>query len=82
MRELSHVVPDRAMRHLDDGATRVLVCCRVSRLVLSHAAIVDYSASGAPGVDAVARELNTRPRQTLNWMKPSEVFNRGVAMTG
>ena len=28
---------------------------------------------------AVARELNNRPRQTLNWMKPSEVFCRSVA---
>lgn len=30
---------------------------------------------------AVARELNSRPRQTLGWMKPSEVFRRAVAST-
>jgi IS30 family transposase len=30
---------------------------------------------------AVARELNARPRQTLNWMKPCEVFGRAVAST-
>jgi IS30 family transposase len=31
---------------------------------------------------AAARQLNTRPRQTLNWMKPSEVFSSAVASTG
>jgi len=30
---------------------------------------------------AVARELNSRPRQTLGWMKPCEVFRRSVAST-
>jgi IS30 family transposase len=29
----------------------------------------------------VARELNSRPRQALNWMKPCEVFGRAVAST-
>ena len=29
----------------------------------------------------VARQLNNRPRQTLGWMKPSEVFSRFVAST-
>jgi IS30 family transposase len=33
-------------------------------------------------LDAVARQLNGRPRQTLGWMKPSEVFCRFVASTG
>jgi len=33
-------------------------------------------------LQAVARELNSRPRQTLGWMKPSEVFSRAVAATG
>jgi transposase, IS30 family len=42
----------------------------------------DLSAHGRARLDAVAREINTRPRQRLNWMKPSEVFNRGVAMIG
>lgn len=32
-------------------------------------------------LNAVARQLNNRPRQTLNWMKPSEVFCRLVAST-
>jgi IS30 family transposase len=32
-------------------------------------------------LDAVARQLNTRPRQTLGWMKPSEVFAGNVAST-
>src|SRR5256884_4577786 len=32
-------------------------------------------------LNAVARELNGRPRQTLNWMKPYEVFCRTVAST-
>jgi IS30 family transposase len=32
-------------------------------------------------LDAVARQLNNRPRQTLNWMKPSEVFYQTVAST-
>ena len=36
----------------------------------------------AAHLNAVARELNNRPRQTLNWMKPSEVFSRTVALTG
>jgi len=30
---------------------------------------------------AVARELNSRPRHALNWMKPCEVFGRAVAST-
>jgi IS30 family transposase len=30
---------------------------------------------------AVSRELNDRPRQSLEWMKPSEVFGRAVAST-
>ena len=32
-------------------------------------------------LNAVARQLNNRPRQTLGWMKPSEVFSRFVAST-
>ncbi len=32
-------------------------------------------------LDAVARELNGRPRQTLGWMKPSEMFAAAVAIT-
>ena len=33
-------------------------------------------------LDAIARSLNTRPRQTLGWMTPSEAFANAVAMTG
>jgi IS30 family transposase len=39
----------------------------------------DLSLHSAAQLNAVARELNGRPRQTLNWMKPSEVFSRTVA---
>jgi transposase, IS30 family len=39
----------------------------------------DLSLHSAAHLNAVARELNGRPRQTLNWMKPSEVFSRAVA---
>jgi IS30 family transposase len=30
---------------------------------------------------AIARQLNSRPRQTLGWMKPCEIFSRAVAST-
>jgi IS30 family transposase len=33
-------------------------------------------------LDAIARSLNTRPRQTLEWMTPSKAFADAVAMTG
>jgi IS30 family transposase len=39
----------------------------------------DLSLHSAAHLNAVARELNGRPRQTLGWMKPSEVFSRAVA---
>lgn len=39
----------------------------------------DLSLHSAAHLNAVARQLNNRPRQTLNWMKPSEVFCRAVA---
>ena len=42
----------------------------------------DLSLHSAAHLNAVARELNNRPRQTLNWMKPSEVFGRAVASIG
>jgi IS30 family transposase len=42
----------------------------------------DLSLHSAAHLNAVARELNNRPRQTLNWMKPSEVFCQTVASIG
>jgi IS30 family transposase len=42
----------------------------------------DLSLHSAAHLNAVARELNNRPRQTLGWMKPSEVFSRTVAFIG
>jgi IS30 family transposase len=41
----------------------------------------DLAAHSAAHLDAVAAELNGRPRQTLNWLTPSEAFARTVAMT-
>jgi IS30 family transposase len=32
-------------------------------------------------LDAIARSLNTRPRQTLHWMTPSQAFAEAVALT-
>jgi len=33
-------------------------------------------------LNAIARSLNGRPRQTLGWRSPSEAFSEAVAMTG
>ena len=41
----------------------------------------DLSVHDQAHLDAVARELNGRPRQTLGWMKPSEALAKVVAMT-
>jgi len=41
----------------------------------------DLSVHNQAHLDAVADELNTRPRQTLGWMTPSEILNQTVAMT-
>ena len=42
----------------------------------------DLSIYTRAALNTVARELNNRPRQTLGWMKPSEVFCRFVASIG
>jgi IS30 family transposase len=42
----------------------------------------DLSQSTQRELDAIARSLNTRPRQTLGWMTPSKAFADAVAMTG
>ncbi|MGH2445376.1 MAG: IS30 family transposase [Candidatus Limnocylindria bacterium] len=41
----------------------------------------DLSLHDQAQLDAVASQLNGRPRQTLGWMKPSEALARVVAMT-
>ena len=41
----------------------------------------DLAAYTQRELDAIARELNGRPRQTLGWMKPYEVFTQTVATT-
>ena len=41
----------------------------------------DLSVHSQAHLDAVARELNGRPRQTLGWMKPSEALAKVVALT-
>ena len=43
---------------------------------------MDLSGLDQAQLDAVARELNGRPRQTLGWLKPSEAFAEVVASTG
>jgi transposase, IS30 family len=41
----------------------------------------DLSQCSQRELDAIARSLNTRPRQTLNWVTPSQAFAEAVAMT-
>ena len=41
----------------------------------------DLSQCTQRDLDAIARSLNTRPRQTLGWITPSQAFANAVAMT-
>jgi len=41
----------------------------------------DLSQATQRKLDAIARSLNGRPRQTLGWMTPSQAFAKAVAMT-
>ncbi len=41
----------------------------------------DFSAMTRADLNRIARELNNRPRRTLNWQKPAEVFSQIVAST-
>ena len=42
----------------------------------------DLSGHTQAELDAVADELNNRPRQTLNWKKPTEVLNKFLVEAG
>lgn len=42
----------------------------------------DLSVYSQAELDAVADELNNRPRQTLGWLKPTEVFNKFLIEAG
>ncbi len=42
----------------------------------------DLSTYTQAELDAVADELNNRPRQTLNWLKPTEVLNQFLVKAG
>ena len=42
----------------------------------------DLSQPSQQQLNAIARKLNGRPRQTLRWMTPSQAFAQDVALTG
>jgi len=41
----------------------------------------DLSLLSQQQLNAIARSLNRRPRQTLGWMTPSQAFAEAVALT-
>ena len=43
---------------------------------------IDLSTYSQAKLNAIARELNERPRKTLNYETPAERFNQSVALTG
>lgn len=43
---------------------------------------IDLAVFSQSKLNAVARKLNERPRKTLNYQTPAEIFNQSVASTG
>ena len=53
---------------------------RLLRQYLPHG--IDLSTFSQPQLSAIARQLNERPRKTLNYQTPAEMFAQAVATTG
>jgi hypothetical protein len=47
-----------------------------------HLLLVSYAAHSQAELNKVARQLNERPRKTLDFQSPAERFSRCVAATG
>ena len=43
---------------------------------------IDISGYSQPQLNAIARQLNQRPRKTLSFHTPAETFSERVALTG